>query len=596
MAAKKKKEAPKNMMDEFAKAIRQSELRSDTQSFGKNRGAMTEEEMWLSPTLLTFADFCASADHMNFPTLSDKQKDVADYMFGDDPKKMFDNGRNTAVLVWGKGGGKDLISALMQLYIVYILLNMRYPQRFLGQKDRSSLDLLNVASNKDQAQTVYFDILKTHVKDWKWLKNKWNIVVNGRHFTSQGEHALDETEVVTITNDAILFPKNIRMFSGSSEAESLEGKNLITFVLDEADAFKQESLTRSADKIYRTVRTSAVSRFKGRFKGFIISYPRSKDGFMMRMLERAKGSLSFYADVAKTWEARPRTDFSPETFRYAGYDIPIDFFEEFRDDPITSKAAYLCEPPDAQSSFFEDPAKVEAAAARTTTPLFEFRDEAVNNFKRKHIIKYPGPNGKQHRHVLTFDLSETSDATALCMAYRQQDKIIIDMITDWVPDKKRKIRVDLRNVEDIIEEIRKHSSVSQVAGDPWNSALIVQTLRGKGVNAKIVKLDLEDYRQFKRLLYAGHIQLPDNERLLHELKNLQLISGRKVDHPMGMHNDLAVTVIMAVKLLLDEDREKSVNLLAEGEYVSENLQESGEIFDTKASKSEFGIMIDGIEL
>jgi hypothetical protein len=69
-----------------------------------------------------------------------------------------------------------------------------------------------------------------------------------------------------------------------------------------------------------------------------------------------------------------------------------------------------------------------------------------------------------------------------------------------------------------------------------------------------------------------------------------------VDHANGKHNDLAVTVVMAVKMLLEEDREKSVNLLAEGEYVSENIHERGEIFDTRKGKGEFGIMVDGIEL
>ena len=595
----KKKEAPIDMMSEFEQAITASSRTADTKNLAAAGGGMSNEDMWLTDNLLTFSDFCESSDHMNFPPLSIKQKDLADYMFGNEPKKMFDNNRNTAVLVWGKGGGKDTISALMQLYVIYILLNMRFPQRFLGQPDRSSLDLLNVAQNEKQAQTVYFDVLKNYVKNWKWLRNKWDIVINGKYFSSQSEALLDETERVVITNDAILFPKNLRMFSGSSEAESLEGKNLLMFVLDEADAFKQESLTRSAEKIYRTVRTSAVSRFKGRFKGFIISYPRSKDGFMLKMLEKSKSSLTFYGDVAMTWEAKPRELFSKETFRYAGHTIPMDFYEEFRQDPVMSLAAYCCEPPESEAAFLEDPTKVEACV-ENISPIFDFRDETASTpqglFKRKHAIKYPGPDGKRHKHVMCFDLSETNDATALTLAYREQDRIIVDMVTAWVPDKKRKIRVDLRNVENIIDEVRKHVNLTGIGGDHWGSPILIQTLRAKGVNANVVKIDLADYKRFKRLLYAGHIRLPDNERLIKELKNLQLFSGRKVDHPMGKHNDLAVTVVMAVKMLLEEDRERSVNLLSEGEYVSENIHEVGEIFDTRRGPNEFGIMVDGIEL
>lgn len=586
-----------DLMAEFSSAVNETARQAAPgKEYSESKGKVKEGDVWVTDSILTFSDFCKSTEHMNFPTLSPRQSEVAEHMFGDDPKKIFDNNRHTAVLVFGKGSGKDTLSALMQLYIVYVLLNMHNPQRFFGFNDGSSLDMLNIASNKEQAEQVYFQILKTFVTKWRWLRNKWDISINGRYFSSQADKDIDFLDKITLTNDAVLFPKNIRMFSGSSEAESMEGKNILCFVMDEADAFKQESLTRSADKIYRVLRSSAVSRFGNRYKGFIISYPRSKDGFIMRMYARAKSHISFYCDIAATWEVLPKEKYSDKTFEFQGIAIPMDLYEEFRLDPINAMATYACRPPESEASFFEDVNRIDESA-KNDRPLFDFMDSVSDGYTRKQILSKPHMYDRSIKHVLCFDLSEVSDATALSLAHRAGDKIYVDFTTAWIPDKRRTIKVDLRNVETMIDEIRKLVTVSGVYGDFWGSAILVQSLRGRGVNAEITKIGLEDYQQFKRLLYSGHIVLPQNERLLRELKELQIISGRKVDHPTGKHNDLACTVIMACKMLLDPGpKEKSVNLMAEGVYVGENMHDATEAYDNMGSKSLDGIMIDGIEM
>jgi hypothetical protein len=236
-------------------------------------------------------------------------------------------------------------------------------------------------------------------------------------------------------------------------------------------------------------------------------------------------------------------------------------------------------------------------AMENLPPLFDFRDTERDGFVQKAIIRAPYMHDKTIKHVLTFDLSESRDLTALSIAHRDGDKIIFDNITYWLPDVKKKTKVDLQNVEQVIKSICKDITVDKLLGDAWNSALMVQKMRSEGLNAKINKLDLEDYETFKRLLYAGHIKLPKNERLMKELKNLQLVDGRKVDHLKGYHNDLSVTVVMAVKALLELDSKKqSVGLMAEGEYVGDNLNEAVGDFTEVPMASKNGIQIDGIPL
>lgn len=86
----------KSMFDEY--------LKKDKLSSG---GIEWEEEP------VNFKTFVSSPIHMNFPSLSSRQMDAMEFMFGtdeDDPKKMFENEHFMAVLAWGKGGfSKDKI-------------------------------------------------------------------------------------------------------------------------------------------------------------------------------------------------------------------------------------------------------------------------------------------------------------------------------------------------------------------------------------------------------------------------------------------------------------------------------------------------------
>lgn len=590
-----------DILSEFRQAAGEATRRSNVEAINRDREeVIADDGMWLTQHLLTFAEFVTHPEHMNFPPLSDRQKAAADYMLGTDPRRTFDIKRTLAVLVWGKGGGKDTISVLIQLYLVYLLLNLRNPQRFLAQPDQSSIDMYNIACAREQAETVYFQILKSFVTQWRWLRENWDCVINGRWFTSQTEKEIDWLNKVTITNDAIIFPKNIRCFSGSSESSSLEGKNILCYVLDEADDFKQESENRSADKIFRTMSSSANSRFRGKQKGFIISWPRSKDGFILKLYERTQSMLNVYGDIAPTWEVKPRHLYSPESFEYEGHQVPVDFQEEFRLNPLMCMACYLCEPPDAINPFIEDFERVDAAM-ENIPQLFEFRDKVVDKaggtFITKSISRAPFMHDRSIRYVMSFDLSETRDYTALSIAHREEDKIVFDTITTWIPDKKKGIRVDLNNVEEVVNSIRQDVTIEKIVGDRWNSSILIQKLRNKGVKAKIMTLDLDDYELFKRMLYARQVVLPKNDMLSKELKGLQLFHGRKVDHLNGKHNDMSVTVVMAIKALLAYDEKtQTASMMAEGEYVGDNIYEAVNPGDFIPEARTIGIQVDGIDI
>jgi hypothetical protein len=594
---KNEEDTEKNISTEFSDAIWDAANKYGGKTDAKAAvGVEFEESQWKASEVLTFSQFCASPDHMNFPPLSDRQNRVAEYLFGEDPKKMFDTGKDLAVLVWGKGAGKDQIAVLMILYIVYVLLNLKNPQRFLGVPDNADIDLLNVASSREQADTVFFHMMKISIQNWSWLKARYDIQSSGRFYSSSSDKMSDDK--VIITNDAVVFPHNIRAFSWSSEGETMEGKSLLVFVMDEADAFKTGSETRNADKIFRICRTSATSRFKKKHKGFVISYPRAKNGFILKLYEKTKSFLSVYSDLAKTWEVKPRHLFSEETFEFEGHQVPIDFYDDFRLDPIGSKRAYMCEAPMAEQTFFEDPSKVDAAAVQMSGPaLFEFKDSAKDGFVRKVITRSPYLPDRSIQHILVLDLGIKKDPTALTLMRRENDKIVVDLTTRWIPNEKEGVIVDLMNVEDVIVNMFQSLNIGCIYADHWNSSLFIQRLRSKSMLGEIVKVDYEDFEAFKRLLYAGNIILPKNAALLDEIKNLQLFGGKKVDHPEGGHDDMAMTVVMGAKMLTKMGKgAQSSNLAAEGEYVGDNMKEAMDPYEEKLTSMDSGIMVDGFNL
>lgn len=115
--------------------------------------------------------------------------------------------------IFHHNSGKDTISALIQLYIVYVLLHLKNPQAFFGLGPASSIDLLNIASTREQAEQIYFQLLKNFTINWKWLKERYSYVVSGRYFSSPTSSILDEKEKVYITTEGIIFPKILELLA-----------------------------------------------------------------------------------------------------------------------------------------------------------------------------------------------------------------------------------------------------------------------------------------------------------------------------------------------------------------------------------------------
>jgi hypothetical protein len=514
------------------------------------------EEQWREQPV-TLDEFVSSPEHLGLPDpLYPIQRGRMVDLFGVDPTLVFDDPltaqddlkrlHQAAVLLWGKGSGKDYLCSIVICWLVHILLCLRDPQDYLQLAPGEAIDIVNVAYNAEQAKRVFFAKLKARVERWRWLHEHFNVIEAGRR---RGAYVPGREQVV-INDDHIEFPRKIRAWSRHAQNESYEGLNIIAWIMDEASAFLSKLKRENAEAIYQTLRTSAASRFGLRWVGFIISYPRHADDFTMTKLKEANArpDLGIIADgPRKTWEVNERTKDEPRV-TVRDLEVPLSLANDFESDFEEALSRYCCEPPMAREAFFRFPQHLRDAVKPRKQPLIEWertlidRTDGESGETRPYVGvrllrcgKLP-PGTKLYAHgdpglvndSFAFAVGHPVPATvirrmpasevlprATLLAWLKERKIeqpdelieweidvnrtVIDALIVWRPDPRHGYQVDLQNVEDIIFKLKeaypslghwpkKQAGESKrrptLTFDHWNSALTIQRMRAKRMNVE----------------------------------------------------------------------------------------------------------------
>jgi hypothetical protein len=295
-----------------------------------------------------------------------------------------------AVLLWGKGSGKDYLSSIIVTYLVYVLLCLRDPQSYLELAPGENIDVVNVAYNADQAKRVFFSKLKARVERWKWLTDNFNVIESGRRKNAYIAGRLE----VLINDDHIEFPRKIRAWSRHSQNESFEGLNIIAWVMDEASAFLSAIKRENAEKIFSTLETSASTRFKRRYIGLIISFPRHGDDFTMTKLAEAQRNpeLGMYASGPfKTWEVNRALGRGEWVEVRPGHRVPVELARQYQTLGFEEALAkFECDPPSAVDALFKFPDRLWDAVKTGKPSLIEWHPIVTS-------YEVGGPDGKPRR-------------------------------------------------------------------------------------------------------------------------------------------------------------------------------------------------------
>ena len=447
------------------------------------------------------------------------------------------------LLMLGKGSGKDFVARLTVLYIVYKLLCLKDPARYYRKPGGDPIDIINMALNAPQAKTVFYEPLVAAVKKSPWFAGKFDDL-----------------------STQINFDKNITVYSMHSSFEAAEGKNILVAVLDEIDGFTVEG---QAEKIYRAVSGTLSSRFPGIGKMLTLSFPRTKNGFMMKTYDEIVKTkevnnfshefilnesldadepgnmftVSWTEDTIIDYERDNIYALKAPTFRVN----PERNIEDYRDDFDRDRKNHdddtlmrVCaNPPDHdETSFISNHDQIEKTF------------DQPNGWQDDIIKTIPVADAEYYIHV---DLSKVSDRTCVAIghvsSWVEPDQfarihtepmpfIVIDAFRVWEPTKLKP--VDDGEVMEFIMSLCKKFNVRLVTFDQWHSFDNIKYLESVGVDSEKHSLNREDYLEFRTAMMENRMSGPYDERLHKELKNLIIVKGKVVE-PQGKehYNDIS---------------------------------------------------------
>ena len=504
-------------------------------------------------------EFVTSEDFLHLPPLSEYQYQMIRagsqiymlstliHLYGEDKAaKRFAQTCNEVILQLGKGSGKDYTSTIVCAYIAYLLLCLKDPAKYYGKPSGDTIDILNIAVSADQARNVFFANFKKRIQECSWFDGKYEA-----------------------TQNAVIFDKSIRVFSGHSEREAFEGLNLFVAVLDEISAFALESTSgntqaKTADAVYKMYRASVDSRFPDFGKVILLSFPRFKDDYIQQRYDAAvaektvvvkRKTLKLDPDLPDgtegnefdieweedhitryryphlfalrrpTWEVNPtvRID-SPAMVRAAREDLG-DFLGRF-----------ACMPSNLSDGFFKNKDAI-ARAFVTRNPIDE-DGQFLESFRPRDDKKY----------FIHVDLAQKHDHCVVAMAHvdkwvnvkigadyeEMHPVVIIDCIRWWTPSKTK--TVDFADVRNFIVALRRRGfDIKLATFDRWNSFDTMNILENEfGIKTDTLSVDKKHYDDYLSIMYDDRLVGPKVQLLIEELgelRTVQKVTKVIIDHP-----------------------------------------------------------------
>jgi hypothetical protein len=510
--------------------------------------------------------FVTNPDYLGLPPLSDYQmalvkagsqvyrKDTLyEYLTPSEAELRWEQTFREVIMVLGKGSGKDYCSTIICAYIIYLILCLKDPQDYYGKPPGDYIDLMNIAINAKQANNVFFKGLKERLKNSPWFEGRYNP-----------------------TMDEILFDKNVRLVSGHSKSESLEGYNVMIVILDEISGFDDENTNSTkqitADSTYKMHRASVTSRFGKQGKLLLLSFPRHRNCYIskkyrdaiaeketaikshtyvldedMGMVEGNTFTIEWEEDHIKKYSRsgvfalkRPSWEVNPTK-------TLDDYRDDFYDDPADALSRFACMPPESVNAFFKDKQAVEEAFTA---------QNGIDEEGRFYDWFTPEEGKTYFAHV---DLAQKHDRCVVTMAHVDKwttrvendfnrlnsgakPRVKVDVVKWWTP--KSTEMVDFNEVRDFILSLRARGfDLRMVTFDQFRSEQMIAYLNGVGIRSERLAAGNPQYYAMAEMFMERRIEIPFIQLAIDELLQLRPNPNNgKIDHPSKGSDDLAVCI------------------------------------------------------
>lgn len=468
-------------------------------------------------------------------------------------KQRWNETYGEVIMQLGKGSGKDFTSTIAVAYIVYLCLCLKSPTKYFKN---ATIDIINVATNADQAQRVFFANFMTLIEESAWFtRDKYDP-----------------------KRDSVEFSKKISVYSGHSEREAYEGYNTLVIILDEISGFALESNTGNAraktgPEIYEWARGSIDSRNAEFGKVIMLSFPRFIGDYIQQKYDSAiaeKEVIKRSATVMINPELGPDYEGNLMTveweedhiIRYAEpgvwalkrpswevnptKDLQTDYSRAFFRNYADALGRFACMPSDnTENSFIKNKQAILDAFIGS------------NGVDEKGIFS---PNFRPREgtdYFVHVDLSKVHDRCAVAVAHvdkwvthaegRLTDvypSVRVDALRYWEPSKFEPM--DYKKVTDFILALKNRGfNLRLVTFDRWNSHDTMNYLSQHHIETDMLSVANKHYDDFLSVLYDERLIGPKEDKLIEELRELRYIKD-KIDHPRTGYKDLSDAVCGAI--------------------------------------------------
>ena len=543
-------------------------------------------------------EYCESSEFLNIK-LKPLQKLFLETILSKD-----DNGIqifNEGCLCVGMRAGKSFTSALLATGMTQMLLQHQSPAEVFGLIGGTRLTAQFIASSEAQAKETAYAAADTIIS-YRDYWRKYIAYLQEREINEKGKETLFQHNSRSIE----FKEQNLALLSLNSSSSAMAGKSSYIAIMDELSRFgmsetnvQTKSETRTAEAVYSTVSRSI---FSTNGFGLIItaSSPMYEDDYTMKLVKMA-GTLYVGSQASAINLLREREPKKIKTM-YAMHattpefnpDISYELLEsEKQKNPFAYSRDYLALPPSAISPYIDRMDLVEQcvhsrpAIATFTTHIFE---ESITTLQGKESRRYIGKqiliatSDKMKKYFICCDQGEKKDAFVVCMGHGEEvdhtsingagkevvmkkHKVIIDLLEAWEPDKENKVTVSFQNVENIIASIASQYFVQEICYDQWQSTEAIQRFFSLGIHTERIGATLEMYDIAKMLMYSDMVEIPPDEKLLQELRTLNLIKGKKVEHNdqnFKDRSDALIRVIFRVYESSIKDSIQGTDMLPKG--------------------------------
>lgn len=402
-----------------------------------------------------------------------------------------DHDRRELVLAIGRRGGKTTLSGIFASYEVYRLLNLYNPQAYYGLPNGNRIQIISVATDKDQAG-ILFNEVTTHLAKCDYfapyVSNNTQGWVNFRtpyDIEKYGPNVRQEDgRFVSFNGKA-----TVRVTFKSCIAKGLRGAGNVVIILDEVAHF-QDKGGSSAREIYEAVTPSAaafsrkdpntgmpaVNKQTGKVaevesRIILISSPLGKSGKFYEKFDLAmhggEGAENILAVQAPTWEINPT--------------VPSSYYrEKYHSDPVVFMTEHGAQFSDQTRGWIERKEDLLACIDSDLRPLPRARP------------KMP--------HQMGIDVGLVGDGTAVAITHIEGENIILDYhevwyakmswkaanphltapLTDYAKTLEMVERLDFDEIAEWIIALCRRFHITKGLFDRWNGIPLEQTLHKRG--------------------------------------------------------------------------------------------------------------------